>query len=225
MSMAVDLKLIHKIDQKHKDIVNGYIKTIKHDSIIPDTIIQLITLFFLMIDTEILTNEEITTILQLLSNHKSASFDGKSWKLIYRFTRDGRSRTCFVDHVHCKPNIICLIKTTGNEVFGGYTAIGWMEKFRKGGYHVPDRDAFLFRLRHRQYEPKIFTPKNMGVRYEWGSWCVFSKHRYWGHWIEIADELYSDKYYAKTGKIESGESILSSKNEEELEQLEVFQLI
>ena len=222
--MAVDLRLIHKIDQKHKDIVNGYIKTIKHDSIIPDTIIQLITLFFLMIDTEILTNEEISTILQLLSQHKSASFNGKSWKLIYRFTRDGRSRSCFVDHVHCKPNIICFIKTAGNEVFGGYTAIGWMEKFRKGGHEVPDRDAFLFRLRHRQYEAKIFALKDMGVRYEWGRWCMFAK-RWWGSWISIEDELYSDKYYVKTGTTESHESILSSKKKDELEQLEVFQLI
>jgi hypothetical protein len=69
--------------------------------------------------------------------------ESKDGILLYRASRDGFEASSFHEKCDGKKNTITIIKTNGNYVFGGYTAIKWERNF---GY-IPDSKAFIFSLR------------------------------------------------------------------------------
>ena len=69
-------------------------------------------------------------------------FDFKEIKLLYRGSRDGdRTKTC---HSLCdnKPNILIIMRSDTNLIFGGYSKIGF--KINKRGEYKKDNNSFLF---------------------------------------------------------------------------------
>ena len=82
-------------------------------------------------------------------NHKI-----KSSKLIYRATRDGDTKDNFFDKCDQIKNIILVIKSNNNSIFGGYTQKGF--KLIKSGYEIfKDDEAFVFSLDKNKIYPII----------------------------------------------------------------------
>jgi hypothetical protein len=86
-------------------------------------------------------------------------FEGKTWRLLYRGTRDGFRSSNF--HTKCdgQSNTLTVILTTQGYIFGGFSPIAWDSS---SGYR-PDktRKSFLFSLKNpRNSEPKIFPISN-----------------------------------------------------------------
>ena len=95
--------------------------------------------------------------------------------MIYKRTRDGYAANDFTDRVNGKKNILCIIHTDSDNVFGGYTQKG----FNKNGDTEDTKDlkAFLFSIRSsKNYPPRIFNPNKTRcqVRNDGGSlYCMF----------------------------------------------------
>lgn len=104
-----------------------------------------------LLDSLILTDNEAQTLIEM-TKLKSENFN-----LIYRATKDGFVGQAF--HLKCdgKRNTICIIKSSSNYVFGGYTSTAWQST----NVHLTDENAFIFSLR-RDGESKAdkFMVKN-----------------------------------------------------------------
>jgi hypothetical protein len=86
-------------------------------------------------------------------------FETKSWRLLYRGTRDGFGASDF--HAKCdqQSNTVTIILTTAGYIFGGFTPIAWDSS------NAPKADntgkSFLFSLKNpRNAEPTIFPLSN-----------------------------------------------------------------
>ena len=91
---------------------------------------------------------------------------GKQFKLLYRASRDGFKASSF--HAKCdnQPSTLTIIKTTGGDIFGGYTAVAWDST---SGYKN-DPKAFIFSLVNaRSPSPRSFPVKN---GYEYSICCA-----------------------------------------------------
>ena len=87
-------------------------------------------------DSTILTKNNQFDLLQL------CDFNGKDFKLLYRATRDGFSAQSFHSKCDNIPNTLTVVKTTNNNIFGGYTEQTWDGEC----IYKNDPNAFLFSL-------------------------------------------------------------------------------
>lgn len=96
----------------------------------------------ILIDSKIIKSiGEINFILYHLKS-RDKLFDFKEIKLLYRGSRDGdRTKTC---HSLCdnKPNILIIMRSDTNLIFGGYSKIGF--KINKRGEYKKDNNSFFF---------------------------------------------------------------------------------
>jgi hypothetical protein len=95
-----------------------------------------------IIDTVTLSKTEQTALISLGPN--SGGF--KSFRLLYRATRDGFFGNIFHQKCDSKSPTIVIIKSDLNSVFGGYTAALW----NPSGFKQ-DQTAFIFSLRRRGF--------------------------------------------------------------------------
>ena len=146
--------------QKIKDLVSGFTK--KYPNPIPKAVYYTILLFYWRsLKSGILTNDECDILLNLFQKndkfqHLSQSFDLISYDLIFQNLNITKS----VEHhfkltCHNKQNILCIIHTQNNHVFGGFTANGWpgIEPNKK----ITDDKAFIFSIRSStEFSPTIY---------------------------------------------------------------------
>jgi hypothetical protein len=86
-------------------------------------------------------------------------FEAKTWRLLYRSTRDGFGATNF--HAKCdqQSHTVTIIFTTTGYIFGGFTPIAW----ESGNISKADNTgkSFLVRLKNpRNTEPRLFPLSN-----------------------------------------------------------------
>jgi hypothetical protein len=82
-------------------------------------------------------------------------FEGKTWKLLYRGSRDGFRASNFHSKCDNETNTLTLIETTKGFIFGGFTPIAW----DCSNTNKPDSSgqSFLFSLKNsRNSEPRKF---------------------------------------------------------------------
>ena len=107
----------------------------------------------ILIDSKIIKSiGEINFILYHLKS-RDKLFDFKEIKLLYRGSRDGdRTKTC---HSLCdnKPNILIIMRSDTNLIFGGYSKIGF--KINKRGEYKKDNNSFLFSVNLNKIYPCI----------------------------------------------------------------------
>jgi len=83
----------------------------------------------------------------------------QKWALIYRATQDGFEASQFHSKCDDKPNTLIIIKSTNDNIFGGYTEHSWSGL----GFKV-DPNAFIFSLINEDSEPlKIKWSKNKSI--------------------------------------------------------------
>jgi hypothetical protein len=86
-------------------------------------------------------------------------FDTKTWRLLYRGTRDGFGSSHFHSKCDRQSNTVTIILTTAGYIFGGFTPIAWDSS---NTYKADNTGkSFLFSLKNpRNAEPKIFPLSN-----------------------------------------------------------------
>jgi hypothetical protein len=87
-------------------------------------------------------------------------FDQKSFRLLYRGSRDGYRATAFHNHCDGRPNTVTLISSTNDCIFGGYTPIAWTSR---GGYiSDPSLSSFVFTIKNpHNLRPQIFKQQQV----------------------------------------------------------------
>ena len=179
-----ELKVVKTIGQKEKDIVYGYIKPIQ--AMFPpdnpyftiDQLIQDLCLLYYrtVIDTEILTNTEQTTLIEMINNHTNNKYN-PHWKLLFRGSRDGLKRNDFYKKCNGKSNTICIIQSPQNNVFGGFTSLKLL-KLRGG--QATDITAFVYLIRSNgQLKAQLFPVQNGGkdaIQYYYDGYLSFGPY-------------------------------------------------
>ena len=180
----MDLKSVHHINQKDRDIVCGYIRKAHVQLLfddnpyynIADLIKHICLLFYrLPFDSSILTNAEQGTFLEMLSQNKRQF--NSSWNLIYRFT-SSNDDNIFNNHsfekaCNGRPNLMCFIHTGCDEVYGGYTSTGWKSDFENGTY-TADKESFIFSIRSNKCKEAFL----MNVKKNYADKCMGHHHEY-----------------------------------------------
>jgi hypothetical protein len=108
-----------------------------------------------MIDSLILSNQsqqkKLFSLCEILSD--------QTWNLIYRASRDGFEAANF--HAKCdnKPNTLVVIKSTNDNIFGGYTEQKWSGYGFRNGF-----ESFIFSLINLDNRPlKIKWSQNYAI--------------------------------------------------------------
>jgi hypothetical protein len=83
-------------------------------------------------------------------------FEAKTWRLLYRGSRDGFGSSNFHSKCDQQSNTVTIILTTDGYIFGGFTPVAWEQS--SGVYKADNTGkSFLFSLKNpRHTEPKIF---------------------------------------------------------------------
>eukprot|EP01084_Bolivina_argentea_P115092 204751_1 len=151
MSQTFNLADVKYIHQFFKDTVHGYLRQTQpllKDSLyynIPTIIEHTILLYYSQrLNSSILTDSETITFFDLLDKHKKNL--GYHWNLIYHGKKNGLDENIFKNKCHDKQNIVCIIHTKNNNVFGGYTYKGWSGQSRNSIMQSDDK-AFIFAIR------------------------------------------------------------------------------
>jgi len=106
----------------------------------------------LFIDSLILNkNDKYEFIIKALENRNHKI---KESKLIYRATRDGDSIDNFFNKCNEIKNIILILKSNNNCIFGGFTKIGFKKQYNNAETFKDD-EAFVFLLNANKIYPVI----------------------------------------------------------------------
>lgn len=73
-------------------------------------------------------------------------------KLVYRGSKDGFSSRDFHKKCDLIDNTITIVKTSDNDIFGGFTSKNWNPKGQDGNYKYDDK-AFLFKFTNKIEKP------------------------------------------------------------------------
>ena len=170
----MDLSRKRRISIRYKDIVYGWMKQMQcllpSDEpyfIINELIQDLCLLYFAhLIDTQILTDEEQTSLFDAVNKQLSHKCDAK-WELLFRGSRDKFGRDNFYSKCDGKGSIICIIQSPQNNVFGGYQSVRCDKERADTGFpwteeYEDDPFAFIYKIRSAAVE--IFPVKNGGKK-------------------------------------------------------------
>ena len=239
----MDLKRISNIDQKYIDIVFGYIKDIQtlfpsDDNpyyIIADLIKHLSLLYYYQaINSHILSSKEESDFLSLLKNKKSLNHLGDySWKILYRKSQDGFNFDIIRNKTHGLKNVLIIIHTDSNNVFGGYLSVGWRKEIPSGLPADNDKLAFLFLIRssNPKYSMGIYN-----IRDKDGKYASYTRDNHvciigGGYDICIGDKTlsgYSKRSYTNIFSFERNDQRMHFLNADqeyfEHEEIEIYQL-
>jgi hypothetical protein len=87
----------------------------------------------------------------------------QKWNLIYRASKDGFEATNFHSKCDNKPNTLIIIKSTNDNVFGGYTEQTW-NQIGTCGHYKADPNSFIFSLINKLNKPlKIESFNNYSI--------------------------------------------------------------
>jgi hypothetical protein len=85
----------------------------------------------------------------------------QKWNLIYKATKDGFETVNFHSKCDNKTNTLIIIKSTNDNVFGGYSEQTWNHVY---GCHKADPNSFIFSLINKLNKPiKMKWSQNYGI--------------------------------------------------------------
>merc|ERR1719203_1772021 len=140
--MATEFDKLKKINQKYKDIVFGYIRGQRENTLdddpIPDLIRSIILLFYYQsLESSILSDAECDTLMTMCDEQNKFKELGQySFELIYSSKRDGNGIDNFASKCEDQQNLLCLIHESKGNVFGGYTKRGWKSDDQLGSHEL-----------------------------------------------------------------------------------------
>jgi hypothetical protein len=123
----------------------GRLKFVKNQAKLKKSSLGSFTVDF---QSSILSNQQMIELLSLCGFSWS-----KSWKLLYRASRDGFAGNDFHSNCDNKPNTFIIIKSANENVFGGYTEQNW--SYTDSGEYKTDPAAFLFSYINKEKKPLV----------------------------------------------------------------------
>ena len=207
--------------------------------IINQLIQNLCLLYFAhLIDTQILTDDEQTKLFELV-NKQLDNESNIEWKLLYRASRDGFGREDFYSKCNGRNDIICIIQSEQNNVFGGYQSVKCDkeradESVKYDKMYEDDPSAFIYKISladDLQAKVEIFPVQNNGreaIQHYQSGYLSFG---YAGMAMYILDNGFEARGYASAYDCDeyklkryqlNGESTNYLMKEIEVFQLEVF---
>lgn len=221
-----DLKKAQQCNQRDKNVVYGYMRMLQamfpseQNSyyIIVKSIQDIILLYFCnLIPSKILTEDECFKLYQLFHNRGykefRALFGKKSFNAIYDSSKHGLDRQICIDKVHDRSNILVIIQSESNDVFGGFTSVGWKTEINFNDRYLWDNQAFIFSIRSSKgWQPQlshIFPTQSQYAVYHFrNNYCWFGKngviaiHKFGNVYTsnESSYESFPRSYYLLGGK-------------------------
>ena len=178
MSSTLSFERVKRIPNKWKGLLSGYLReAVFPSNDIPESIKIVVLLFFYrIIESSILTQKETDILLSLFDEKNKFNDLGIfSYKLIYKRSVDGKKYDKVEYKVKDKKNILCIIHDDEDNVFGGYTSIGWGNKDEQ---YQTDNKAFLFLIRSQNdYPPGIYDAikDKKTIRVQRNYYCIFGE--------------------------------------------------
>eukprot|EP01084_Bolivina_argentea_P059447 108566_1 len=148
-----------------------------------------------------------------MSNMLESNVQCTKATLLYRASRDGKELQIFKEKCCNKPHLLCIVQSTSdydaNEIFGGYTAKGWIDTDTSG--YRKDEKAFIFCLQSANIESKVFkvTQPNCAIfcaqkqtSIQFGSAFLINCHGQTGRASQQPSyyERYPSNYYLTNGR-------------------------
>ena len=133
--------------------VYGYLRShINIDIFLPDELKQIIVQFYrTFIKSNILTDIEKAKLYDMVCDELAQQ--KINWDLIYRATEDEFDYKSFWNKCNGVSNVIVIVESTTNNVFGGYTSKAHTERTTS----TKDENAFIYSIRSSAgYKSKIF---------------------------------------------------------------------
>ena len=137
------------MEQKELDTVHGYVRLNFGESYPKDIATIIYEFYLLRFDSKTLTNEEQTSLLDLLykqlrRQEENVNMKAIGAKLLYRASEHRYSASKFHELCVNKGATIALFHTEYNHIFGAYLSVPYE---RNTEMSVTDSNAFLFSLR------------------------------------------------------------------------------
>lgn len=121
-------------------------------------------------DSQILDKKNGNELLKLCELDRD-----QEWTLIYRASEDGFSSKKFHSKCDSKESTLTVIRTTKDEIFGGYVERTW----ESNGYWLDDASAFTFTLANYENKPfKFKISDSLGTK---AVYCDEEKGPSFGH--------------------------------------------
>merc|ERR1712129_337040 len=109
------------------------------------------------IKSKILNKAKDAAILKKIVDKQKVKYS--RWNLLYRASKHGKGEFLWKKHCSNKKKIVCLIKASNGNIFGGYTSTGWNGNVADG--YGADDYAFLFLVRSvNGLKPRAFKVIN-----------------------------------------------------------------
>ena len=105
------------------------------------------------------------------------------WKLIYRLSDDGFGFNLWRKKCEKISNVLVIIHTKKDYVFGGYTSKGWQQDAKSTNQYTEDHKAFMFSIRmsnDTSYKPVLANPRKpqQAININTQSVCIFGSSWY-----------------------------------------------
>ena len=180
-------------------------------------------------DSNILTLKEDIDLYGLIQSSNIIHSGENGIKLIHRGSMNNFS--CKSLHEDCdnKHQLIVLVYTEFEHVFGGYTKVGLDDS--KQGQYITDKDAFLFLLRSSQAEMKNKTPIKFNIKNDQVQNAIYTGASYGlifgsGHDLVIYDKCNINNCTSAPGTFDfKCADILGGKQYFKVKEIELFQVV
>ena len=153
-------------------------------------------------------------------------FNFTMMQLLYRGSRDGdRTQTC---HELCdnKQNVLIIMKSDTNYVFGGYSKIGFKTNNNiNNGEYLIDNNCFLFSLNLKKIYPVINNQKiicNLINKY---GLCFDLSLAFFDNFMHVNENVIFSKIKRKFNGINNEYEMNGGRDKFQCKELEVFQLL
>ena len=190
MTGTLPFEKIKIIPDNHKHCVFGFIRKCQslfktneaYYQIHKSIQYSILLFYYASIDSKILSDEEIDTLLSMFAEqNKFKELGPYSYDLLYASYRDGIGEKPFKKLCHDKKNLVCLIETKAGNVWGGYTSKGWRGTPKRQAQD--DDKSFLFVIRSKDNHPsRIFNVlKTANALYNQDNgYCIFGSASCYG---------------------------------------------
>ena len=152
-------------------------------------------------------------------------FNFNNIKLLYRGSRDGDSTKICHELCDNKQNVLIIIKSDNNYVFGGYSKIGFKTNNSERADYLIDNNSFLFSINFKRIYPVINNTKIICHIKDTYGLCFDSSLVFYDYFMQRNDNVIYSKIREKFNGLNNDYEMNGGKDKFQCKELEVFQLL
>ena len=152
-------------------------------------------------------------------------FNFNNIKLLYRGSRDGDSTKICHELCDNKQNVLIIIKSDNNYIFGGYSKIGFKTNNSERADYLIDNNSFLFSINFRRIYPVINNTKIICHIKDTYGLCFDSSLVFYDYFMQRNNNVIYSKIREKFNGLNNDYEMNGGKDKFQCKELEVFQLL